>query len=122
MCGFADCAVKIAVKQGWASQQIGFARGCVLDFAQAAWIGSTVGVFVDGGTCRQIRAAYDIVSRQEAPFSRVEGAVRMAIVNEYRVSADEIKASGGDSFGWAAYPGDGSRRRGKDEFDKRYPH
>jgi hypothetical protein len=121
-CGLADCSVEIAVKQDAVSELIGYARGCVIDFAQAAWVGSTVGVFVDGGTCQQIRAAYDLASKREVPFSAVEGAVRSAIIKEYGVSPNELKTAGGDIFKWATYPGDGLQRRSKDEFSIRYPH
>jgi len=121
-CGLADCSLRIAVEQGWSSTEIGFARGCVIDFAQAAWDGPIVGMFVDGGTCGQIRVAYDVASKQKVAFSRVEATVRLAIIDGYHVTGNELKAMHGDPFEWATYPADGNPRRSKDEFSGRYPH
>jgi hypothetical protein len=121
-CGFADCSVRIKVDQGWRSAQISYRRGCTLNFAQASWVGPVVGVFVDGGYCQQIEAAYDVESNRAVPFSAAEVAVRSAVVREYGVGPGELKASGGDVLAWATYPGDGSPRRSKDEFSRRYPH
>jgi len=122
ICGLADCSVRIVVKRGWTKTQIPLARGCVIDFVQAAWVGSTVGVFVDGGTCQQVRAAYDVDAKRAVPFQTAADAIRSVIIQDYNVSPDELRAEGGDALKWATYPGDGQPRRSKDEFGKRYPH
>jgi hypothetical protein len=121
-CGFADCSVRIKIDQGWRSAQIGYRRGCTLNFAEASWVGPIVGVFVDGGYCQQIEAAYDVESNRTVPFSMAERAVRAAIARDYGVAPGELKAASGDVLTWATYPGDGNPRRSKDEFSRRYPH
>jgi hypothetical protein len=121
-CGLSDCAVTIVVRRGWGSQRIAYRRGCTVNFAQAAWVGSVVGVFVDGGTCQSITAAYDVSSDRVIPFKVAAGAVRAAIIRNYGVKDSELAAVGGDAFRWATYPGDGLSRRSTVEFSKRYPH
>jgi hypothetical protein len=121
-CGLSDCSVRISVKQGWRSEQIGYRRGCVINFAETSWVGSVAGIFVDGGYCQQIEAAYDVDSNRTVPFSTVEAAVRSAIVDDYRIDPSELRSAGGDVLTWATYPGDGRPRRSKDEFARRYPH
>jgi hypothetical protein len=121
-CGLADCSVRIEVDQGSRSEQIAYRRGCVINFAQASWTGPIVGVFVDGGYCQQIKAAYDVAANRVVPFSTVESVVKSAIIQDYRVGPSELKASSGDVLVWATYPGGGNPHRSKDEFARRYPH
>ena len=118
-CGLADCSVRIVAKRGWTPIQMAYRRGCNINFAQGAWVGSVVGVFVDGGSCGSIKAATDTASGAAAPFSAVEAALRAAIVKDYNVGAGELMAVGGDALEWATQS---SRRssRSSDEFHRRY--
>jgi hypothetical protein len=121
-CGLADCSVRVVVSGLKGSAQVLYRRGCNISFAQAAWTGSVVGLFLDGGTCGTARIAYDAVTGARLPFAKVEGAVREAIRGQYHVRDDELAQLGGDIFSWATYPGDGSQRRSREEFGRRYPH
>jgi hypothetical protein len=121
-CGMADCSLRIVVDQGSRSEQIAYRRGCIINFAEASWTGSVVAIFVDGGYCQQIKAAYDVGAQRVVPVSTFEPALRSAIVDDYRVDLSELRAAGGDAFRWATYPGDGNPHRSKDEFARRYLH
>jgi hypothetical protein len=121
-CGMADCSLRIVVYKGSGSEQIAYRRGCIINFAEASWTGSTIAMFVDGGYCQQLEVAYDAGAQRVVPASTFESALRSAIVNDYRVSPSELRAAGGDVFQWATYPGDGNPHRSKEEFARRYPH
>jgi len=99
---FADCAVQVIVKRGWRTELIAWKSDCVINFAHADWAGNIVAVFVDGGPCGQIKAAYDTSSRDG-------------------VTPRELQADNGDVFAWATNPGDGNPRRSMDDFRRRYP-
>jgi hypothetical protein len=121
-CGLADCSMRMILVENRHSVQLDYRRGCNINFVHAAWLGPVVGVFVDGGTCQQIKIAYDTVARTTVPFTNVEEALRAAITAEYAPDGAELRSAGGDIFQWATYPGDGSRRRSIEEFRKRHPH
>src|SRR6476661_6559791 len=104
---FADCALRIIVKQGWSTTKIASASDCVVFFAHAAWKGSRVVVYVDGGYCGPVKAAYDTATGEKINFESLEPMLRSSIVNTYSVTTDELKAHGGDVLAWATYPGDG---------------
>jgi hypothetical protein len=117
----ADCAVQIVVKRGWHTDRIAWKSDCVIEFAHAEWVGDTVAVFVDGGYCGQIRAAYNTRSRKAVDFKSAEQALRASITKAYRVTSSELEASNGDVFRWATYPGDGQPHRSMVEFRKQFP-
>lgn len=121
MCGLADCTVSIVIQEGFHSNRIKVARGCVIEFAQAAWSGSRVGVFVDGSLCEVITAAYDTSTHQVIPFESMRPAVEAAIIRDYGVTQDELAQVSGNVLVWAHYPGDGEDHRAKTEFHKRHP-
>jgi hypothetical protein len=100
---FADCAVRVVLRDGWRSTTIASASDCWISFAQAAWSGPIVGVFVDGRICGQIKAAYSVQSRVGVQFEAAEDAVRMAIVREYSVQPHELAKAHNDPLVWATY-------------------
>ena|SRR2546425_5982544 len=118
---FADCAVQVIVKRGWRTEQIAWKSDCVINFAHADWAGNIVAVFVDGGSCGQIKAAYDISSRRAVDFRSTERWLSNSIIKAYGVTPQELQTDNGDVFAWATYPGDGNPRRSMDEFRRRYP-
>lgn len=117
---FADCALRIIVKQGWSTTKIASASDCAVFFAHAAWKGSRVAVYVDGGYCGPVKAAYDTATGEKISFETLEIMLRSSIVNEYSVTTEELQAHGGDVLAWATYPGDGLSHRGPEEFRKRF--
>jgi hypothetical protein len=117
---FADCALQIAVNRGWSSARIAQKTDCVVFFAHAAWSGSVVAVFVDGVYCGQIRAAYDFASNRVIDFKAAEPWLREAIIRDYGVTAEELKANSGDVFKWATYNNQ-CCNRAVDDFRKRSP-
>jgi hypothetical protein len=116
---FADCAVRIVVTRGWYEEQIADGSDCIINFAHAEWFGSVVAVFVDGGHCGPIKAAYDITSNRRVDFKSAEVWLKPAIVKAYKVRTEELQANDGDVFKWATYPGDGRPHRAKHEFRQR---
>lgn len=93
---------------------------CVVFFAHAAWSGSVVVVFVDGGYCGQFRVAYDFTSDRLVDFKTAEPALRETIIRDYGVTAEELKSNSGDVLKWATYPGR-CCSRAVDDFRKRFP-
>jgi hypothetical protein len=116
----ADCDVQVLVKRGWHSDRIAWKSDCSVNFAHASWSGSRVGVFVDGGYCGPIKAAFDTELRHAIEFKMIKDELRNAIINSYRVTPEELLANEGDVFAWSTYPGDGKPRRSMEEFRKRY--
>lgn len=121
-CGLSDCTVRVVVDGARGPTEIALRRGCNIYFAHAAWVGSVVGVFVDGGTCQTIGIAYDSASDTRVPFQAVEATLRASIGTDYGVGPKELAKTGGDVLAWATYPGDGSQRRSMVDFRKRHPH
>ncbi|HKA00107.1 MAG TPA: hypothetical protein VKE70_26535 [Candidatus Solibacter sp.] len=78
-------------------------------------------IFVDGARCGTVRAAYDSASGHAINFDTVAADLRASITRDYNVTADELRANGGDVFKWATYAGNGHPNRGTNEFLKRYP-
>jgi hypothetical protein len=82
------------------------------------------GVFVDGSYCGTSKAAYDVQAHRAVDFTSVEPWLKQAIVRDYDVTPEELRAKGGDVFAWATYPG-GCRAtdecRATDDFKKRWP-
>jgi hypothetical protein len=119
-CGLADCSVQVVVVKGWQSTQLVYRRGCNIAFAHAVWIGDQVGVFIDGGTCQTIEAAYDFRSNRALAFSSVQGPLGQSLVKDYDVSSEELKPVQGNVFVWASSTSGGVPRPVVDEFRKRY--
>ena len=88
---FADCAVQVIVKRGWRTEQIAWKSDCVINFAHADWAGNIVAVFVDGGYCGQIKAAYDTSSRRAVDFRSTERRLSNSIIKAYRVTPQELQ-------------------------------
>jgi hypothetical protein len=118
---FADCAVQIAVKRGWRTEQIARNSDCWITFVHAAWEGDIVSVFVDGGYCGQIKVAFDTKSHSPVDFRSTEKWLSNSIIRAYGVTRQELQSNKGDVFLWATYPGDGEPRRSMDEFRRRHP-
>jgi hypothetical protein len=72
------------------------------------------------GNCRQIRVAYDCASDRVVDFKTAEPWLREAIIRDYGVTAEELKANSGDVFKWATYPGH-CCSCAVDVFRKRFP-
>lgn len=115
-----DCEIRIVVGQWWRTTEIARRGDCVLEFAHVAWLGSVVSVFVDGVTCGQLRAAYDVAAERAVPFEETESWLADSIVKEYSVTNEEIEANAGDVFKWASYFGNERPRRSHREFRRRY--
>jgi len=116
----ADCTTKIVIEQGWHTTEIARRYDCAVFFAHAKWSGNTVAVFIDGTYCGTVKVAYDLASGHVITFDAVAADLQASIIHDYNVSADELRAHGGDVFKWATYPGT-CCSRGSDEFRKRYP-
>lgn len=100
---FADCAVRVVLREGWRSTTIATASDCWISFAYAAWSGPVVGVFVDGRICGLIKAAYNVQARVGVRFESAEDAVRKGIVREYSVQPAELAKVHNDPLVWATY-------------------
>jgi hypothetical protein len=96
MCGLADCNVRIVVTDRWLDTPVTQRRGCVVMFAHAAWLGNLVAIFVDGGYCGTIKAAYDVQAHRAVDFTSVEPWLKQAIVRDYHVTPDSIVRLLGD--------------------------
>jgi hypothetical protein len=118
-CGIPDCAVQVVAQRGWHTANIATKSDCVVFFAQAVWSGTVVAVFVDGTYCGTIKAAFDVATDRKVEFEAFAPQLQSAIIREYGVTADELRANGGDVFKWATYPGR-CCSRGSDEFRKRH--
>jgi hypothetical protein len=92
----------------------------MVNFVHTAWLGSKVGVFVDGGYCGPIKVAYDVTAKRSIPFSDIEKDLRYSIIAEYGVTHKELEENGGDVLKWATYPGDGQSRRSMLLFRERH--
>lgn len=117
---FSDCTVRVVVSNGQETKTIAKKLDCAVFFAHAAWSGSLVAVFVDGVYCGDIRIAYDLASNRALDFRVAQGWLGEAIIREYAITPDELRANGDDVFKWATYPGH-CCSRAVDEFRKRFP-
>jgi hypothetical protein len=99
-----DCALRIVAKQDRRAKQIAWGNDCIVSFAEAAWSGSTVAIFVDGGTCPPIRVAYDFSKEQRVDFESFAPSLRAAIVKDYAVTSEELEQAEGDVFRWITDP------------------
>jgi hypothetical protein len=117
LCGLANCTTKVVVKHDRVYAQIDHRRGCNITFAEAVWVGPTIGVFVEDSTCPPTKVAYDTSVASTVPFARIEEALRADIAKTYGVSQAELQAAGGDVFRWA-----GDSARARSEFRARHPH
>ena len=100
MCGFSDCSIRVLVSNGSRSRQILYRRGCAVKFADAIWVGSRVGLFVQGGSCQRVELGFDINDAREIEFSELANSLRGALMKEYGISKRELEAAGGDVFDW----------------------
>ncbi|GEM_PF-6145023 len=116
----ADCALRLIVNDEAGEHQIFRKSDCVVEFAHANWTGSVVAAFVDGLYCKQIKVAYDVRAHRIVDFESAAPALRASIIENYKVTAQELQENGGDVFKWATYPGDGNPHRAKNEFKARY--
>ena len=121
-CFLSKCTVEVVVDNGHHVDRIAGKHDCVTMFAHAAWSGSRVAVFVDGGACSPIRVAYDAASGRGLDFKIAEPWLRTSIIEQYLVTPSELRANSGDVFAWATYPGDGQPRRSTEAFRQRYRH
>lgn len=90
-----------------------------MNFAHAAWKGSRVAVYVDGGYCGPVKAAFDTATGENVNFESLEPILRSSIVDSYSVTPDELRVFGGDVLAWAT-SGDGKSHRAPEEFFRRY--
>ena len=116
---FPDCAVRVVLRDRWRSRTIASASDCVISFAYAAWSGAVVAVFVDGRSCGQMKAAYDVKRRAHIAFESAEDGVRRGIIADYAVQPDELAKSRGDPLIWATYD-QFAPTRASVEFRRRY--
>lgn len=116
---FADCALRVMVKDGQSSREIARGNDCVVMFVHAAWNGTEAAVFVDGSFCGPIRAAVDVATGKSIDYESAKEWLGRSIIETYAVSPDELAAHGGDVFQWATYRGDGRLGRSSQEFRRR---
>jgi hypothetical protein len=66
----ATAALRIAghCEKRWRTTTLAEKRDCLIMFAHAAWSGTIVAVFVDGGYCGQIKAAYGLATGRAIDF------------------------------------------------------
>ena len=50
-------------------------------------------MYVDGGYCGPVKAAYDTATGEKINFESLEPMLRSSIVNTYSVTTDELKRS-----------------------------
>ena len=108
----ADCAVRVVLNDRWLfATQLGSGEDCNVAFAHVIWVGSKVGVYVDGAICPPIKAAYDVNAKRKVPFAELEDDMRRSIIADYGVTQEEIEENGGDVFKWASFRSEGDARR-----------
>jgi len=119
-CGVADCVVRVVVAERGHTTRIAVKSDGVVMFAHGAWSGDVAAVFVDASPASPITVAYDVVTHRAVDFSLAEPWLKDAIVRDYSVTSEELRANGNDALKWAAYPGQ-CCSRAVDEFRKRHP-
>lgn len=122
-CTLPDCVVEVTLQTGWLTEKTIVQRSdCVVSFAHVAWSADSrfAAFFVDNLFCSSIHEGYDLKTSSATAFEPLSDLVRRSILEEYRISPEDLTRYGGDPLEWAHYPGDGVPRPGPQAFRQKH--